>query len=635
MASVTSSGSTSSYNSSNPSVTSSSAIDVAGIVDQLMTVSKVPLTKLQNKMTQGGAIISDLTVLKSKIATFQGALTSLESPTSFNAVSATSVSMGATTAATVSATNGATIGRYSLNTTQVAESSNFSITGFTSATEVVTLNSGGVAGAGFDITIGVGSSAVTYNTATDYSSLTSPATTGGTLPRINSNTSTLTDLNSWINKLSSNFGVNIGSTIIQTTTGNYALSISGTQTGISNAIGFSGLNSKAVSTTTPLSVSGFTSAAEVVALNSGGVAGAGFDITIGVGSSAVTYNSATTYDTSTTPATTSGSLPSIDSSSSTLTDLNTWINQLNSKFGLNVSSTITQITIGNYALSISGTQTATIGFNGLNNKALSTATSSSSNSIASGNNVIVNTSAKDTLLSVNGLEVQRSSNTITDVINKATINLGSTGSSLITISSGTDNSSTVINSFITAYNDIISQYKAMTANPTNNPSLPKGSLSDAPTLLSFVSQIKQTLSSGALTASKSAISLSSLGIDFQSDGTMKFNKTNFTASQASGLLTTLSAGISVGGSINSSANLYTTVSSIVNPGGTIDSTITIQKTDILYTNSRAKALETQIERQRSGYISTYSKLNALLFQLSQASSQLTSSLTAITNINKG
>ena len=98
---------------------------------------------------------------------------------------------------------------------------------------------------------------------------------------------------------------------------------------------------------------------------------------------------------------------------------------------------------------------------------------------------------------------------------------------------------------------------------------------------------------------------------------------------------TLSAGINIGGTVNSTANLYTTLSSLVNPGGTIDRTITLQKNDILYTNSRAKVLETQIELQRSSYTATYSKLNALLFQLSQASSQLTSSLTAVTNINSG
>jgi flagellar hook-associated protein 2 len=234
---------------------------------------------------------------------------------------------------------------------------------------------------------------------------------------------------------------------------------------------------------------------------------------------------------------------------------------------------------------------------------------------------------------VNGLEVQRSSNTISDVIANAVINLGSSGSSLVTIFSGTDNSSSVINSFVTAYNDVITQYKVMTANSINNPSLPKGSLSDAPSLLSFVSQIKQVLSSGALSASNSVISLSSLGVDLQSDGTMKFNKDNFSTAQSQGLLGTLSAGINIGGTVNSTANLYTTLSSLVNPGGTIDRTITLQKNDILYTNSRAKVLENQIELQRSSYTATYSKLYALLFQLSQASSQLTSSLTAVTNIN--
>jgi flagellar hook-associated protein 2 len=249
--------------------------------------------------------------------------------------------------------------------------------------------------------------------------------------------------------------------------------------------------------------------------------------------------------------------------------------------------------------------------------------------------VSINTQARDAVFSVNGLTLQRSSNTLTDVIANTTINLGSTGNSLITISSGTDNSSTVINSFINTYNDVISQYKIMTANSTNNPTLAKGSLSDSPSLLSFVGQIKQKLSQGALTASSATISLSSLGIDFQTDGSIKFNQTTFKSSQSGGLLSTLSAGISIGGVVGTTTNLYTSIASIINPGGAIDTAITIQKNNILYTNSRATALESQLERKREGYISTYSKLNALLFQLGQSSSQLTSALTAVTNINKG
>jgi flagellar hook-associated protein 2 len=183
---------------------------------------------------------------------------------------------------------------------------------------------------------------------------------------------------------------------------------------------------------------------------------------------------------------------------------------------------------------------------------------------------------------------------------------------------------------------MIAQYKSMTANPVNSPGIAKeGSLASSPAMLSFVSDIKKTLSSGALTVTKNSISMKSLGMDLQVDGTLKFNQSNLTASQSAGLLATLSGGISVGGSVDSSNNLYTLLSSLANPGGTIDSTVNIQSQNVDSTNRRVKSLSAQLATQEKGYYAQYSKLNSLLFSLNQTSSQLTSSLTAITNINKG
>ena len=124
-------------------------------------------------------------------------------------------------------------------------------------------------------------------------------------------------------------------------------------------------------------------------------------------------------------------------------------------------------------------------------------------------------------------------------------------------------------------------------------------------------------------------------MDLQVDGSIKFNQNNLTTSQSAGLLSTLSGGISVGGNITSSNNLYTLLSSITNPGGIIDSTINIQNQSVQYTNSRVKVLQSQLATQQKNYYAQYSQLNALLFSLNQTSSQLTSSLAAVTNINKG
>ena len=351
MASVTgSTGANSTYNATNPSVTSSSGIDVASIVTQLMDVASRPLVALQNKITNAGVVVSDLGNLKSKIASLQTALTSLESPVTYQNTTSTSSNSAV---ATVSTSSGAPVGRYNLQVSQTAESSNFSIAGFTSLTQTLTLG-----GPGFILEVGTGGDKVIYNSATTYDATTIPKTTGGNLAGINSNTSTLTDLNNWINSLYTNFGVKVSSNIVQTTAGNYSLSISGSQTGLSNAIAFSGLNGTSVNT---------------------------------------------------------------------------------------VADTV-----------------STTSSTGTNNVPFS---------------VSVNSQARDSIVSINGLSVQRTSNSISDVIKGTTINLvnqvlpadNPKPTALVTVSQGTDNTSSTVQSFITAYNAMLTQYKSMVANSVNTP----------------------------------------------------------------------------------------------------------------------------------------------------------------------
>ena len=128
---------TSSTSGTYSSATSTSSIDVASIVSQLMTVANQPLTAINNQITSDNLIISDLGTMKSKLATFQTALATFESPSTYNTVVASSDN---STAVSGTAQNGTTQGRYNVNVSQTAEASNISVAGFTSATAATTLN---------------------------------------------------------------------------------------------------------------------------------------------------------------------------------------------------------------------------------------------------------------------------------------------------------------------------------------------------------------------------------------------------------------------------------------------------------------------------------------------------------------
>jgi flagellar hook-associated protein 2 len=335
-----------------------------------------------------------------------------------------------------------------------------------------------------------------------------------------------------------------------------------------------------------------------------------------------------------------------------VTDLKDWINKIAINNGENISANIVQTTSTSYALVIAGKSTGvsnSIGFTGLNGYSVITSngTSVSSSNVTlnsvnenSGNIVSVNSTARDALLQINGLSFQKSSNTITDAVANISFNLlspvlpgGVTNSALISVGDGADSSSTIIQDLVTSYNGFIAQYKEMVANSQNTTNGKIGSLSNRQGLLPFIGDIKNKVSIGALAADSSSLSLVTMGIDLQTDGTMKFNSSNYNQGIATGLLAKLRAGISVGGVAGSSVNLSTVLSSTINPGGTISSTIAGQTNLISASQSRIDNLKIQLSLLEKSYVSQYSRLNTLLFNLGQTSSQLTSALTAVTNIN--
>jgi flagellar hook-associated protein 2 len=202
---------------------STTAIDVAGMVAGLMSVEKKPLVTLQSKITNQNTLISDLGQIKSKVATLQTALQAVENPLSYSAASASSSNESAVT---VSSATGAMIGSHHVEVTQLAKPAQYIYGGFASTSA----NAGFTANGIFDLTV-----------AGETSSLSVTSST------------TIEDLSTWINGL----GLNVAATTTQTISNQYALIIQGTQSGTENDVTF-GLQSA-------LSSPPFSSAATVTA----------------------------------------------------------------------------------------------------------------------------------------------------------------------------------------------------------------------------------------------------------------------------------------------------------------------------------------------------------------------------------
>ncbi len=214
----------------------SASIDVAAIVDQLMTVENKPLDKIKSQIEQKRLVISDLGTIRSKVASFQDALKVLENPTNFNNSSASSSD---STIVSATANNAAVKGNHSVTVTSLATATRNTISGYNSSTASATVD--GITG--FAITV----AGITYDTKGNKIQTVSGVTT--TTP--NAVTSlgadpTITDLKNWINGL----GTDVSASVAQTTSNaNWVLMIQGTKTGLANAVSFSGLTGLTAPTT--------------------------------------------------------------------------------------------------------------------------------------------------------------------------------------------------------------------------------------------------------------------------------------------------------------------------------------------------------------------------------------------------
>jgi flagellar hook-associated protein 2 len=234
--------------SSNSSVGTSS-IDVAAIVEQFMTVENKPLEKINTQIEQKKLVISDLGTIKSKVTSFQDALTILQTPTTFNNSSASSSDA---TVVSASASNGAVKGNHSVTVTSLATATRNTVSGYASSTASATVD----ATNGFAITV----AGIIYNT--NGNKTVSGVVTAGAVAVLGASPS-ITDLKNWINGL----GVNVSASVVETTSSsNWALMIQGTQTGTTNAISFSGLTglTDATPTLTNTSVTAAANASFVV-----------------------------------------------------------------------------------------------------------------------------------------------------------------------------------------------------------------------------------------------------------------------------------------------------------------------------------------------------------------------------------
>ena len=247
------------------------------------------------------------------------------------------------------------------------------------------------------------------------------------------------------------------------------------------------------------------------------------------------------------------------------------------------------------------------------------------------------TTAQDALFTVDDKSYTKTTNTVGDVISGLTLQLtGDAGIANVSVVLGEDKSEVSIKSFMTAYNDLIKATNTMNANSSNSEK--PGTFANSPTSLSFISDIKRKVADGATynigktdsTGRPYTMSLSSLGLDYQRDGTLLYNAASLASAKSQGLRDKLLSGLRIGYS-SSADNLADLLKSQMSSIGVLTNQTSSGAESLSSLNKEKDRLEERLNKIKAGHIAQYSNLNKLLFQLNSTSQSLTSALDGLKN----
>jgi flagellar capping protein FliD len=255
--------------------------------------------------------------------------------------------------------------------------------------------------------------------------------------------------------------------------------------------------------------------------------------------------------------------------------------------------------------------------------------------------------ARDAFVSINGQSVQRSTNAIDDVIDGVTFNLNTpTDSASGTIeslaeanfSSGTTNatinvtagaedlSAVAIRDLVTAYNDLLSFYKTESVSSTDPNA--RGVLNGDSSLRTFMGRLRGLYAQGIQLADGANLSFTSIGVEFQRDGSLYINEGTLDAAVSNGLQEKLAAGVKIGVE-SPTLNFTSFLTKSLQIGGMIVGHIADVESEQARVQDRIDTLEEKMTRIEARLYKQYAALDALLFRLQTTSNALTSALDSL------
>jgi flagellar hook-associated protein 2 len=246
-------------------------------------------------------------------------------------------------------------------------------------------------------------------------------------------------------------------------------------------------------------------------------------------------------------------------------------------------------------------------------------------------NMTQKTPGQDAIVMIDGIQIaDTSSNTVTNAITGVTLNLVDTNignPTTLTVTTDTSALTTKLNAFVTAYNNLTSLVKGLTGYDTTTKNA--GALNGDSTVTQALSDLRSAIFTIPSGASSSYQTLSSLGIQFQSDGTLKLDSATLQTAMDTNYAAVAATVSSYGGALNAS---LTSMLDIEGPIATHTAGINNMISDI---TDREDQLTTQLTAIEARYRAQFTALDTLVAQMQTTSSYLTQQLAALTKTTSG
>lgn len=238
--------------------------------------------------------------------------------------------------------------------------------------------------------------------------------------------------------------------------------------------------------------------------------------------------------------------------------------------------------------------------------------------------------AQDAKLTIDGVAVTRSANTVADAISGVTLSLGAPGNSTVTLTRQPDQAQAAVQAFVDSYNKVqqfVRQQNTVQSDGTFPP------LHNDPTLRGARLQLaRMVLTAGdpANGVAPDLATLASAGVSLQRDGTLKLDAPTFQAAfqgrqaDLSSLFTDRMAAFSS----------YTdlTAMPLIGTIGQVETGIDAQSTSL---QSRIDTLNTRMDKRRLALLAQYSTFEASLSRIQATGSALSAQFASLTTKSGG